>query len=109
VVWAFARPSTSVGTRSVPAAWHRRVDALVLSSPAQESAFGMIDRLLLAVMPSLAPNVAVANGLRPEWISRDEKTVASYVADPLGHDRITFGLGRLILDAGVFARTAAPC
>jgi alpha-beta hydrolase superfamily lysophospholipase len=105
---AIAARFVAEGTQAAPAAWHRKVDALVLSSPALAAHLGPFDRLLLAVMPALAPNLAVANGLKPAWVSRDAKTVADYTADPLNHDRITPRLGRFIIDAGAFARDAAP-
>ena len=105
---AVAARFVAEGTHAAPAAWHRKVDALVLSSPALAADLGPFDRLLLALMPALAPNLAVANGLKPAWVSRDAKTVADYTADPLNHDRITPRLGRFILDAGAFARGAAP-
>jgi alpha-beta hydrolase superfamily lysophospholipase len=95
------------GAREQPAAWHRRVDALVLSSPALQTDLGAFDRLLLAALPRLAPNVAVANGLKPAWVSRDAQTVAAYVADPLVHDRITPRLARFIVDGGRFVRERA--
>lgn len=95
------------GTLAAPAAWHRKVDALVLSSPALAADLGLVDRLLLAVAPALLPNLAVVNGLKPEWVSRDPAVVADYIADPLNHDRITPRLGRAIVDGGAFAQLRA--
>ena len=61
----------------------------------------------LRVMRWFAPDLAVGNGLKPEWVSRDRQVVAAYVADPLVHDRITPKLITFILDGGEFARRQA--
>lgn len=91
-----------------PAAWSREVDALVLSSPALAADMNAVQRLLLATLGRLAPDLAVGNGLKPEWVSRDVEVVRAYVADPLVHDRITPRLARFILDGGEFVRSLAP-
>lgn len=88
------------GLQARPAAWHREVDALVLSSPALDTGMSASQRALLAVLGPLAPWLAVSNGLQPEWISRDAGVVAAYRADPLVHDRITPRLARFIVDGG---------
>lgn len=85
----------------------RAVDALVLSSPALDAGMNAFQKLLLAVLGPLAPNLAVGNGLDPNWISRDPAVVRAYVADPLVHDRITPRLARFIVDAGAFVRARA--
>jgi alpha-beta hydrolase superfamily lysophospholipase len=90
------------------APWQRDVDALVLSSPALDPGMNAGQKLLLALLGSLAPNLAVGNGLKPEWISRDADVVAAYVADPLVHDRVTPRLVRFIVDGGAAVRAAAP-
>ncbi len=90
-----------------PAPWHRAVDALVLSSPALAAHTTGAQKLLLALVGTLAPDLAANNGLQPEWISRDPKVVAAYLADPLVHDRITPRLGRFILDGGEMVRQRA--
>ena len=90
-----------------PAGWHRPVDALVLSSPALAADLNFVQRVLLATMLSVAPHLAVANGLDPAWISRDPAAVAAYKADPLVHDRISPRLARFIVDAGAQVRALA--
>ena len=95
------------GLRSSPAAWYRSVDALVLSSPALDAGMNAAQKLLLAVTGPLAPNLAVNNGLKPAWISRDPAVVAAYVADPQVHDRVTPTLARFIVDGGEFVRANA--
>ena len=95
------------GLESPPPAWYRKVDALVLSSPALAADLGAAQKALLGVLGPLAPNFALGNGLQPAWVSRDPAVVAAYVADPLVHDRITPRLARFIVDAGAFVRAHA--
>jgi len=93
---------------SQPAAWSRPLDGLVLSSPALDPGLSGFQKALLAVASTLAPGLAVSNGLKPEWISRDPAVVKAYATDPLVHDRITARLTRFIVDAGAFSIAAAP-
>lgn len=76
------------------------VDGLVLSSPAFDAGLGGAQKLLLAVMPHLAPKLCVGNGLDARWLSHDEQVVRDYLADPQVHDRISPRLGKFIADAG---------
>ena len=87
--------------------WHRKVDALVLSSPALDAGMGGVQKSLLAVLGPLAPNLAVGNGLKPDWVSRDPAVVKAYIDDPLVHDRVTSKLVRFIVDGGEFVRAHA--
>lgn len=96
------------GLRAPPAAWSRPVDALVLSSPALAADTSAAQKLLLATLGRLAPGLAVNNGLKPRWISRDPAVVSAYVADPLVHERITPRLARFILEGGALVRRLAP-
>jgi len=89
------------------AAWYREVDALVLSSPALDPGMNALQKLLLATLGSLAPHLAVGNGLKPAWISRDPAVVAAYRDDPLVHDRVTPRMVRFIVDGGALARQRA--
>ncbi len=91
-----------------PAPWWREVDALVLSSPALDPGMNGAQKLLLALLGRLAPHLAVGNGLKPGWISRDPAVVQAYVADALVHDRVTPALVRFIVDAGEHVRRLAP-
>lgn len=90
------------------AAWSRALDGLVLSSPALDAGLSSGQKLALAVAEKVTPGLAVGNGLKPEWISRDHAVVAAYAADPLVHDRITARLTRFIVDAGPRAIADAP-
>ena len=88
--------------------WHREVDALVLSSPALNAGMSSAQRLLLAATAPLTPNLAVGNGLKAEWLSRDPAVVQAYRDDPLVHDRITPRLAQFIVDAGTLVQERAP-
>jgi alpha-beta hydrolase superfamily lysophospholipase len=96
------------GLQARPAAWYREVDALVLSSPALDPGMNVAQKLLLAVLGPIAPGLAVGNGLKTDWISRDPAVVAAYIADPLVHDRITPRLARFIQGGGALVRGLAP-
>ena len=89
-------------------AWFRPVDALVLSSPALDPDMSGFQRLQLAIGVALAPHLAVGNGLKPGWISREAGVVQAYEADPLVHNRITPTLARMIVDDGLLVRQHAP-
>jgi len=93
---------------STPAAWSRPLDGLVLSSPALDAGLSGGQKLALALAENLAPGLAVGNGLKPAWISRDPAVVSAYENDPLVHDRITARLTRFIVDAGERAIADAP-
>ena len=95
------------GLESPVPEWHRQVDALVLSSPALAARMSGAQQLLLSVLGRLAPNLALGNGLEPDWISRDPAVVTAYLADPRVHDRITPKLARFVVDAGGFVRAHA--
>ncbi len=95
------------GLAPVPAAWHRPVDALALSSPALALPMNGVQKLLLATLGALAPDLAVGNGLKPAWVSRDPQVVQAYVADPLVHDRVTAKLVRFMRDGGDLVRERA--
>jgi alpha-beta hydrolase superfamily lysophospholipase len=92
-----------------PAAnWYRPVDALVLSSPALDPGLSTGQKLLLALLGRLAPNLAVGNGLDPKWLSHDAAVVRRYIDDPLVHDRIAPRLARFIVDGSRVVHECAP-
>jgi len=78
----------------------RPVQGLVLSSPALDPGLSFVQQLLLAILPKIAPNLRVGNGLDPTLISHDPAVVAAYRSDKLVHDRISGRLARFIADAG---------
>ena len=96
------------GLAAAPAPWWCRVDALVMSSPALDPGTNAIQKLLLAVVAPMLPNLAVNNGLKVDWISRDAAVVKAYSDDPLVHDRITGRLGLFVARQGPAVIAAAP-
>jgi alpha-beta hydrolase superfamily lysophospholipase len=96
------------GLAAQPARWYRDVHALVLSSPALDPGMNPAQKLLLALLGRLAPDLAVGNGLKPDWISRDAAVVVAYNADPLVHNRVTPRLVNFIVDGGNTVRAVAP-
>ena len=78
----------------------RPVDALVLSSPALDPGLNAVQKLLLATLPRIAPDLRVGNGLDAQYLSHDAAVVAAYLADPLCHDRISARLARFIATGG---------
>ena len=85
---------------SVVARKMRSVDAVVLSSPALDPGLNSFQKILLATLPAIVPNLRVGNGLDATWICRDSAVVAAYRADPLVHDRIAARLAKFIADEG---------
>lgn len=76
------------------------LDALVLSSPAFAAGLSGLQKVLVATLPRVAPNLAVGNGLDPEFLSHDPQVVAAYREDPLVHDRISGRLAAFIAQEG---------
>ena len=85
----------------------RPVDALVLSSPALDAGLGWFQKLLLAVLSLLTPNLCVNNGLDPRYLSRDLQVVKAYTSDRMVHNKISARLGRFIATAGPATLAAA--
>lgn len=52
--------------------------------------------MMAKVLGALMPNTPIASGLDSASISRDEKVVQAYINDPLVHDKITLGFGRIM-------------
>ena len=96
------------GLAPAPAPWWRPIDALVMSSPALDPGANAVQKFLLATVAPLLPRLAVNNGLKVDWISRDPAVVQAYAADPLVHDRITGRLGIFVAQQGPAVIAAAP-
>jgi alpha-beta hydrolase superfamily lysophospholipase len=96
------------GLAAKPAAWWQPVDALVMSSPALDPGTNALQKLLLATVAPMLPNLAVNNGLKVDWISRSMAVVQAYADDPLVHDRITGRLGMFVAKQGPVVIAAAP-
>jgi alpha-beta hydrolase superfamily lysophospholipase len=84
------------------------VDGLVLCSPALATRLSPVQKLLMAVVPRIAPNLTVGNGVDPSYLSHDERVVQEYRNDPRVHDRISGRLARFIADEGLLVRMRAP-
>lgn len=97
---ANARPLESV-------AWRRSIDLCGLSSPALMVSLNSIQICLLNSVGRLVPNLAVGNGLNPEWISTDASVVRAYLNDPLAHNRVTGRLTRFMLESAKTVRQRA--
>ena len=95
------------GLESPAPDWHRPIDALALSSPALGIPLTRLQRLLLAVLSPIAPDLVVRNGLGAASVSRSTETVSGYDSDPLVHDRISARLTRFIVDEGEHVRSLA--
>ncbi|WP_295984222.1 alpha/beta hydrolase [uncultured Variovorax sp.] len=78
----------------------RQVDALVLSSPGLDPGLSGFQKMLLAVLPRVAPNLRVGNGLDDNYLSHDAAVVQAYRDDPLTHDRIGGRLARFLAYEG---------
>ena len=78
----------------------RSVDAAVLSSPALGAFPNFFQKILLAVLPRIAPHMRVDNGLKAEFVSRDPDVVKAYQSDAMVHRRIATGLAAWILENG---------
>ncbi len=84
------------------------VDALVLSSPLLAMRLTPAQRLMMAVVPRIAPNLTVANGLDPQYLTHDRRVVQSYLNDPRVHDRVSGRLARFMEEEGALVRSRAP-
>jgi alpha-beta hydrolase superfamily lysophospholipase len=72
----------------------------VLSSPALATRLNAVQKMMLRVLPRIAPNFTVRNGLEPGYLSHDPAVVDAYRADPQVHDRVSGRLARFIADEG---------
>ena len=53
--------------------------------------------VMARVLGALLPTMTIASGLDPKTLSRDPAVVQAYISDPLVHDRMTAGFGKIIL------------
>lgn len=70
------------------------LSGLILSSPALALPLSAPQKLLLKILNSIAPGLAVGNGLKQRYLSHDAAVVEAYRKDPLVHNKIT---ARLLL------------
>ena len=86
----------------------RKVEGLVMTSPALDPGLSAVQKALLATLPRWLPNLRVGNGVNPDFVSRDRAVVAAYRADRLVHDRISARFGKFIADGGAATLAEAP-
>ncbi len=86
----------------------RPVEALVLSSPALDPGLSAVQKMLVAILPKVVPNLQVSNALDATKISHDPAVVKAYQSDRLVHDRISARLARFIAEGGPATVAAAP-
>jgi alpha-beta hydrolase superfamily lysophospholipase len=84
------------------------VDGLVLSSPALALRLGPVQRLLMAIVPRIAPNLTMGNGLDPQYLSHDRRVVQAYMNDTRVHDRISGRLAQFMGVEQALVRSRAP-
>ncbi len=85
----------------------RPVDGVILSSPAFDPGLNAVQKLLLATLPKLLPNLCVDNGLNVQKISRDPQVVRAYLSDRYVHRKVSGRLARFIADEGARCIQAA--
>ena len=85
----------------------RPVDGLVMSGSARDAGLRWLQEILLAVLPRLAPNLCLGNGLKTKYLSHDAVVVQKYLADRLVHNRISARLAQFIATAGPATVAAA--
>lgn len=78
----------------------RRVDGLVLLSPALDAGLSAWQKALVAIFLRLAPSVRLGHGMKMAYLSHDPAVLEGYLRDPLVHDRISAPLARFIAEAG---------
>jgi len=84
------------------------IDGLVLSSPVFDAGLSPLQKLLVATLPRVVPDMTVHNGVDPNDISRDPLVVAAYRSDTRVHNRISVRLARFIAEAGPMVIEHAP-
>ena len=79
--------------------WRRQVDLCVLSSPALALHLSVVQKVLLKTVGALVPNLALNNGLNPDWLCTDAEVVRTYRSDPLVHSRISGRLAQFMIES----------
>jgi alpha-beta hydrolase superfamily lysophospholipase len=82
------------------APWVRRVDGLILSSPALEASMGLLQKALLTTMGRLMQDVPLPVVFKPEWVSSDPEVIREFDQDTLVHKKVTPRLAAFIAQQG---------
>jgi alpha-beta hydrolase superfamily lysophospholipase len=59
--------------------------------------------MMARVLGTLMPSMAIPSGLDPTTISRSPEVVDAYINDPLVHDKMTLGFGKIMLSVQPWA------
>lgn len=86
----------------------RRVEALVMASPAIQPRLNLLQRLLIRWLSPLLPIRRLASGLDARYLSHDDAVVRAYRADPLVHPHVSTRLAHFIEAAGRGLLARAP-
>lgn len=83
------------------------IKGAVVTSPGLHTALERqpVKMMMARVLGSLMPGVSMPSGLETGGLSRDPAVVQAYLNDPLVHDRISLGFGKIML--GVIQWTLA--
>jgi alpha-beta hydrolase superfamily lysophospholipase len=82
---------------------------VVVTSPALLTALEQQPAKVLAarLLGTLLPSLLLASGLDPTAISRQADVVQAYTSDPLVHDRVSLGFGKIMLEVSAWTRAHA--
>jgi alpha-beta hydrolase superfamily lysophospholipase len=83
------------------------LQALLLSSPPLVLPLNVGQKMLLAVLKTVAPGFAIPNGLPLEGLSRDPAVAVAYKNDPLVHNKVTARLLLCMLDGIAYCQQHA--
>jgi alpha-beta hydrolase superfamily lysophospholipase len=81
---------------------------LILSSPALVVALTPPQKFLFKILNTIAPSIAIPNGLEQRFLSHDQAVVDAYAKDPLVHAKITAHLLGCMLTSIQIAHAKAP-
>lgn len=86
----------------------RPLDGIILSSPAFDPGLSVVQKFLLSILPKIAPDLSVDNGLKLDKLSRDPHVVQAYKSDAFVHRKVSGRMARFIADEGARCIAAAP-
>jgi alpha-beta hydrolase superfamily lysophospholipase len=86
----------------------RRIEGLVLASPALRVNLPWVRRVLVRLLHRVAPRVRLASGLRRRYLTHDQAVVDAYRRDPLTHGLVSVRMGHFVLGAGPAVLACAP-
>ena len=77
------------------------IEGVISVSPGLHNALQKKPLLVMSakLLGGLFPKFSISNGLPLDGISRDEKVVLAYKNDPLIHDQVSMGLGKMMIQA----------